>query len=173
MEKKKAVLVILTLILVILWGWQLKPKKTKISEKMNEQNIIEEKEIIGGIDLRQIENNFSEIRKKIDEFKLSKPEKIKILKNPLKSYIIKKEENGKIIKEPEKPIKVEQPDFTISGIVYDEKKPYVILNDEIKQEGSKIGDFEILKIYPEKIILKDKNENFFTINFEFEKGEKK
>ncbi|MCM8767457.1 MAG: hypothetical protein NC921_01565 [Candidatus Omnitrophica bacterium] len=174
MEKKKITLIVLIIIFVFLWGWNLKPKKVKKYEETNQQNIIEEKEIIGGIDLRKIENNFSEIRKKIDELKVNKPEKINILKNPLKSWIVKKEVEKIIKKEEqikEEQIKIEKPDFKISGIVYDKEKPYVILNNEIKEEGNEIGNFIIQKIYPEKIILKDKNENFFTINFDFEKGE--
>ncbi|MCM8785454.1 MAG: hypothetical protein NC827_01670 [Candidatus Omnitrophica bacterium] len=171
MEKKKITLAILILFFVFTWGWQLKPKRGKISKKIDDQNVIVEKETIGGIDLREIENNFSEIKKKIDEFKLSKLEKIKITKDPLKEWVIKKGPEI-IVKEIEKkePIK---PDFKISGIVYDKKNPYVIINNEIKEEGEKISNFIIQKIYPEKIILKDEMENFFILDFEFEKGEKK
>lgn len=174
MERKKVLLLVLIVIFIILWGWQLIPKK-KINKEIAEP-LFEEKEIIAGIDLRKIEENFSEIKKKISGFENNKIEKIVISKNPLKPWIIKKEPE-KIIKEEEKVKKEEEkepekPNFKILGIVYDNKKSYVVINDEVKGEGEMIGNFVIQKIYPDKIIVKDKDKNFFTLNFEFEKGEK-
>lgn len=168
MERKRVLLLVLIVIFVILWAWQLKPKK-KINKQMIEP-LVEEKEIIAGVDLRKIEENFSEIKKKMGEFENNKIEKIVISKNPLKPWIIKKEPE-KIVKE-EKKKEPEKPDFKILGIVYDNKKSYVVINDEVKEEGETIGNFVLQKIYPDKIIVKDKDENFFILNFELEKGEK-
>ncbi|HOM27676.1 MAG TPA: hypothetical protein PKV21_09280, partial [bacterium] len=133
-------LVILILILLIITGWQFKPKQKKMSKKENE-GIFEEKEMIGGIDLRKIEENFKSIQNKImqmenkDKIEL-KYEKSKPLKNPLKSWLIKKESEKTVIPEiqEEKPISIiksepKKPDFKISGIVYDKKISYVIIND--------------------------------------------
>ncbi|MCM8804800.1 MAG: hypothetical protein NC833_06065 [Candidatus Omnitrophica bacterium] len=171
MERKKILLLFLTLIFILSWGWQLILKK-KRDKKMTEP-LVEEKEIIWGIDLRKIEENFSEVKKKMDEFENNinfKRGKITISKNPLRPYLIKKQPE-KIIKEEEKK-QPEKPNFKILGIVYDNKKPYVVINDEVKEEGEMIGNFVLQKIYPDKIVVKDKDENFFTLNFEFEKGEK-
>ncbi|MCM8807224.1 MAG: hypothetical protein NC926_04620 [Candidatus Omnitrophica bacterium] len=163
MERKKLTLLVLTIVLILLWAWQLKPKKKKI----NIEPVIEEKEIIAGINLREIEENFSEIKKKIVEIEnINKANigKITIQKNPLKPWILRKESLTKEEKEPEKP------NFKISGIVQGSKKSYVIIDNEVKEEGETIGNFIIFKIYPEKVILKDMTGNFFTLNFEFEQG---
>lgn len=169
MERKKILLIFLIIIFILVWGWQLKPKKKKINKNILEETIVE-KEIIGGIDLKKIEENYSEIKKKITEFENninSKKEKVVISKNPLKAWIVKKEYK----KEEEIEVK-KQPDFKVSGIVYDKKRPYVIIDGEVKEEGDEISGFIIQKIYSEKIVLKDKYGNFFTLNFEYEKGGK-
>lgn len=174
MGRKKIFLLFLVLIFIFLWGRQLIPRK-KNYKKMTEP-LIEEKETIAGINIRKVEENISEIKKKISEFEnnITLNEKFIISKNPLKPWITKKEPE-KITKEEFVSIiksEPQKPNFQISGIVYSDKKPYVIINNEVKEEGEKILDFIIQKIYPDKIILKDKDENFFTLDFNFEKGEK-
>ena len=171
MEKKKLVrLGFLILVLIIAWIFALKPKKIVVKniEKKETYN-----ESFGDIDLRKIEENFESAKKKLNEIEGIENLKIKkvyVLKDPLKVYLPEKKKEEKIIEEKKEPKK---PDFYISGIVYDEKIPYVIINDEVKKEGEKIGDFIIQKIYNDRIIVKDNDENIFVLNFNYEKGEKK
>ncbi len=171
MEKKKLVrLGFLILVLIIAWIFALKPKKIVVKniEKKETYN-----ESFGDIDLRKIEENFESAKKKLNEIEGIENLKIKkvyVLKDPLKVYLPEKKKEEKIIEEKKEPKK---PDFYISGIVYDEKIPYVIINDEVKKEGEKIGDFIIQKIYNDRIIVKDNDKNIFVLNFNYEKGEKK
>ncbi|MCX7917342.1 MAG: hypothetical protein N2589_04365 [bacterium] len=176
MEKQKIIFIVALIVFIISWGWQLRPKK--LIEKKVRETEIEERGVIGGVDIRKIEENFYNIRKKVEEFETGsalKEKKITLLKNPLKSWIIKKEE--KIIEKPKEEIVVkpketfEKPNFKISGIVYDKEQPYVIINNEVKKQGEEIGDFIIEKILEEKIILRDNDGNFFTLIFAYEKGE--
>ncbi|MGC8976552.1 MAG: hypothetical protein ACP5OB_02900 [Candidatus Ratteibacteria bacterium] len=171
MEKKKLVrLGFLILVLIIAWIFALKPKKIVVKniEKKETYN-----ESFGDIDLRKIEEDFESTKKKLNEIEGIENLKIKkvyVLKDPLKVYLPEKKKEEKIIEEKKEPKK---PDFYISGIVYDEKIPYVIINDEVKKEGEKIGDFIIQKIYNDRIIVKDNDKNIFVLNFNYEKGEKK
>jgi len=171
MEQKKIIrLIVLILVLIIAWSFALRPKK--ITVKNYEKNqIIEEN--LGEIDLRKIEENFETAKKKLEEIsKLEKSiiNKTFVLKDPLKPWLPEKKED-KILKEEK--VEPQKPNFYISGIVYDEKKPYVVINDEVKCEGEKIGNFIIQKINSDKIVVKDEFENYFVVKFEYEKGEKK
>jgi len=177
MEQKKVLrFIILIFVLIIAWSFALKPKKVTV-KSYDKNKIIGENS--GEIDLRKIEENFETTKKKLDEItKIEKPKinKIFVLKDPLKPWLPEKKKEEKIIKEEvkeEKKIEPKQPDFYISGIVYDEKKPYVIINDEVKSEGERIGNFTIQKIYSDRIVVKDEFENYFVVKFDYEKGEKK
>jgi hypothetical protein len=173
MEQKKRILVliILVFVLIVVWVSVLKPKK---SIKNYKKGQISEKSF-SDIDVKKIEENFEIIKRKFDE--ISEMEKLKlnkvfVLKDPLKAWLPEKNIEGKILKE-EKKQEVQPPNFYISGIVYDEKKPYVIIDDEIKSEGEIIGNFIIQKIYEDRIVVKDEAENYFVLKFDYEKGEKK
>lgn len=174
MEQKKVLrLIVLVFILIMAWTWALKPKKIKVENVESKKEMPVEKSV-GGIDLRNIEENFSKVKKSLKEIRETfshKVEKIEIRKDPLKPWIVKKKEEN-IVKE-EKKVEPEKPDFFISGILYDRNKSFVIIGNEVKEEGENIGNFTIYKILPEKIIVKDKMGNFFEVFFTFEKGEKK
>ncbi|MCD6221003.1 hypothetical protein J7K25_02450, partial [bacterium] len=53
-----------------------------------------------------------------------------------------------------------EPEFNLSGIVYDDKKPIVILNSKVVEEKKYLGEYQIYKIFPEKVIIKYKNRYF-------------
>jgi len=173
MEQKNVLrLIILIFVLIIAWSFALRPKKVTFKSYNKNQSTGENS---GEIDLRKIEENFETTKKKLDEItKIEKPKinKIFVLKDPLRPWLPEKKKEEKIIKE-EKKIEPKKPDFYISGIVYDEKKPYVIINDEVKSEGEKIENFTIQKIYSDRIVVKDEFENYFVVKFDYEKGEKK
>jgi len=177
MEQKKILrLIILIFVLIIAWTFSLKPRKVKVKNYKKIQTI---EENLAEVDLRKIEENFETAKKKLNEIsKIEKPEinKIFVLKDPLKPWLPEKKKEEKIIKEEakeEKKVEPQKPDFCISGIVYDEKKPYVIINDEVKGESERIGNFTIQKIYSDRIVVKDGFENYFVVKFDYEKGEKK
>jgi len=173
MEQKNVLrLIILIFVLIIAWSFALKPKKVTFKSYDKNQSAGENS---GEIDLRKIEENFEVARKRLDEIsKIEKPKinKIFVLKDPLRPWLPEKKKEEKVVKE-EKKVEPKKPDFYISGIVYDEKKPYVIINDEVKSEGEKIENFTIQKIYSDRIVVKDEFENYFVVKFDYEKGEKK
>jgi len=152
--------------------------KEKENVNAEEQKTKEEKL---DINLKQAEEHFTGIKKttknieemkKIPELKITKkdpftPIKRKIdIKNPDK--IIKdEEENGSSTERNiEKEIK-----FVVSGIIYDEQKPIVIIDDNVKSEGEYIDDYQIYKISPDSVLLKDGN-NFYQIKINFEEKTK-
>ena len=51
-------------------------------------------------------------------------------------------------------------DLKLSGILWDEDNPQAIINDEIWEEGQKVGKFKIIEILPEKVIVSDGTEKF-------------
>jgi len=77
----------------------------------------------------------------------------------------KKVKKNTILKEEktEKEIIIKQPELNLSGIVYDNKKPIAILNNKVVEEKDYIGEYQIYKIFPEKIIIRYRN-RYFVIN---------
>jgi len=59
--------------------------------------------------------------------------------------------------------KVIQVELNLSGIVYDNKKPIVILNNKVVEEKEYVGEYQVYKIFPERVIVKYKN-RYFVIN---------
>jgi len=51
-------------------------------------------------------------------------------------------------------------DLSLTGIVWDELKPRALINSDIVQEGSTIGQFRVLKIYKDKVVLEQGAKTF-------------
>lgn len=57
-------------------------------------------------------------------------------------------------------------DFNLSSIIYSPKRSYVVIDGEIRQEGDIIGNYRILQIEPEAVILKDFLEKEYVLKLE-------
>jgi len=44
-------------------------------------------------------------------------------------------------------------DLKLTGIVWDDKRPQALINDNVVQEGSSVGQFKVIKIYKDKVKL--------------------
>lgn len=175
MERKKIIRVgILFLILIIAWVWALRPKKIVVKNTDEKKiEVSEDIEIFGGIDLRKMEEKFLQSKNKLEEIEKTKDLKFqvsKILRNPLKPWLKKKVEEKQPVQETI--IKQSPPDFKVTGILYDNKKPLAVIDNEVKEEGERISKFIIKKIEPEGVIVEDEMGNSYKLKIEYEKGEK-
>lgn len=60
-------------------------------------------------------------------------------------------------------LRISNGSLQLGGILYDEKKPMAIINNQIVGEGDTIDDKEVIEITPEEVILKDKEERTYKL----------
>lgn len=51
-------------------------------------------------------------------------------------------------------------DLVLSGIIWEEEKPIALINDQLLMEGEAIGDFKVVKIMRDEVILARGAERF-------------
>ena len=65
----------------------------------------------------------------------------------------------KLYRPPEKArvVQPETPDFgfLLEGIIYNPSRPFAILDGKMYETGGQIGDFEVVKITPDTVLLKN------------------
>jgi hypothetical protein len=50
--------------------------------------------------------------------------------------------------------------LTLSGILYEAKRPLAIINEQVVAEGEMVGDKQVIKITHNEVILKDKDREY-------------
>jgi len=118
-----------------------------------------------GIDLNQIESNIQKLRKNVAEVENRKGiSDVRLKRDPFATLIIPQKQK---ITEEEK--KKERPSLTLYGIVSDGNRALAIINNEVKGEGEMMGEFKILKIKDEYVLLKYGDEIFPLYLYEKQK----
>jgi len=134
-----------------------------------------EKKEFEDFNIREVTENISKVKKTLDALNLNPSSlKINIERDPFIPLLekVKKEKEKtkkKVITKKKKEVFIE-PEFNLSGIIYDDKKPIVILNNKVVEEKTYIGEYQIYKIFPEKVIIKYKNRYFVISPYKKEKS---
>lgn len=119
------------------------------------------------LDIRKIEENITKVKKKLEDINSTcTPINLNLKRDPflpLLKKIGKKKNKGekKNTKEEKKEIFI-QPEFHLNGVIYDTKKPIAILNNKVVEEKEYVGEYQIYKIFPEKIIVRYRNKYFIV-----------
>ena len=164
-EEKKRILKIgiLVILLFVIFFSTLTLKGKENASAEGQKN--KEKRL--SVVLQEAEEHFAEVKKRTQDIdNMKKTPELNLVRkdpfNPIKRKIdVEKVE--KIIREEEK----KEITFLISGIVYDEQKPMVIIGDNVKCEGEYIEEYQIYKIFPDSILLKNGND-FYELKMNFE-----
>lgn len=168
MEKKNKKTLILLIVLLIIFIFTLtralkvsKPKTITVSQNNIGQEIQQEKIASKNnedlFDFQEIDASLSKLQsivKNIDE--QSSQTSIEIRKNPFKQTSEKIINSGSILRQDY----VSEPDFKISGILYDKEKPMVIIDNEVKSENETKSGYSIYKIFSDRVILKKQDREF-------------
>jgi len=51
-------------------------------------------------------------------------------------------------------------DLSLSGILYDEKRPLAIINEQVVAEGDMLGNKQVIKISQDEVILRDEEKEY-------------
>jgi len=154
MKAKRGVvlIVILVAVLVVVWLWMLgvfSPKK--IAKKSVGEPAVAEVTV-------------EEIRKKAEE-----------TASALADWLERQVELGNILvyhrrpRDPfippvkEKVLPAQLPKLVLTGIAWDEVRPLAVINDLVVEEGNRIGEVKIVKIYFNRVIV-EYSYNKFVIN---------
>jgi len=62
--------------------------------------------------------------------------------------------------EKSRPVQHETPDFgfLLEGIIYNPSRPFAIIDGKMFEAGGRIGDFEVVKITPDTVSLKNQKD---------------